>query len=84
MTVYAHQQTRNVTALIFPIGLVEIIGPCMACWGSHGCDLPDDHEDIHVCGSRDPDGPCMSPGEDWEVFHAITFQPCARVGGVPA
>ena len=81
LTCVAYQHSRGVTALVFPIGLVEIVGVCMACWRSHGCDLPDDHEGEHVCGSRDPDGPCDPPSG--EVFHAITLKPCARTGGVP-
>lgn len=82
MTCYAFQQAQGVTAIIFPIWAVEIVGPCSACWGSHGCDLPDDHEGDHICGSRDPDGVCMSPDDRWEIFHIETFEPCARTGGV--
>lgn len=84
LTTMAHQRTRNVTPLVFPIWAVDLVGVCMACWGSHGCDLPDDHEGKHVCGSRDPDGVCMSPDDSWEIFSAVDFEPCARIGGVPA
>lgn len=30
---------------------------CNLFWGSHGCDLPEGHKGLHVCGSNDPEGP---------------------------
>lgn len=29
--------------------------PCATFWGSHGCDRPQGHDGLHVCGDRNYD-----------------------------
>jgi len=83
--VVKYQESQGRVAPTLPIQETDQVGMCAACWASHGCDLPDDHDGDHVCGSLDPDGVCGSPSDyrdDIEIFHIRTFTPCARTGGV--
>lgn len=46
---------------------------CWTFWGSHGCDLPAQHEGDHVCGANDGDGPYVCskarPVGEWTPQH---------------
>lgn len=75
-----HQASMDVQTTVHDLAEVTYIGTCSACWRSHGCGLPDDHEGDHVCDRGYCDD---SPTSEDEVFKASDFEPCARTGGVP-
>lgn len=47
---------------------------CPYVWGSHGCDLPPDHEGDHVCDHGDPTewAPDSRPRGHKDVWHYKT------------
>ncbi len=48
---------------------------CMYCWGSHGCDLDENHPEDHECQAGHGDQPMKIRRGHPDVFHGRTDEP---------
>jgi hypothetical protein len=56
---------------------------CNFFWGTHGCDLAEDHGKVHECESRDPEGPCCQYDETDLNSPKVRFTYWDDEGGSP-